>query len=72
MEFIVIKTFKNGLFCPILMETKCISTKKNISNDAGSVTFPCPKCGTPIVRSRFARQNVAKYVCPGCGFEGPN
>ena len=53
------------------METKCTSSKKSISNDVCSVTFPCPQCGAPITRSKDARQNVAKYTC-SCGFEGPN
>ena len=53
------------------MEIKCTSTKKSISNDVGSVTFPCPDCGAPITRSKEARQNVATYTC-ACGFTGPN
>ncbi|MFT4326357.1 MAG: zinc finger domain-containing protein [Candidatus Woesearchaeota archaeon] len=53
------------------METKCSATKKSITNDTGAVSFPCPMCGEKIIRSRFARQTVAKYVC-SCGFTGPN
>ncbi len=53
------------------METKCMSTKKSISNDIGSVVFPCPGCGKSIVRSSDARKNVVKYVCSACGFVGP-
>lgn len=42
------------------------------TNIAGSVTFPCPKCGTPVVRTANERQIVAKYICKSCGFTGPN
>ncbi|MFT4311023.1 MAG: zinc finger domain-containing protein [Candidatus Woesearchaeota archaeon] len=51
---------------------KCTSTNTRITNDSGSVVFKCPKCGHEIVRSKKARQIVARYVCPSCGFEGPN
>ena len=57
------------------METskKCLSTNVRIANDTGSVTFKCPKCEDhEIVRSTHARQIVAKYTCPKCGFVGPN
>lgn len=56
------------------METakRCLSTNQKITNDVGAVIFNCPKCGYEIVRSKKARQIVAKYVCPKCGFEGPN
>ncbi|MGM5483556.1 MAG: zinc finger domain-containing protein [Nanobdellota archaeon] len=54
-----------------MVEKKCISTKRSISNDEGSVVFPCPKCGNEIVRSREARQKFASYECPNCGFTGP-
>jgi predicted RNA-binding Zn-ribbon protein involved in translation (DUF1610 family) len=53
-----------------MAEVKCITTKKSIANDVGSVRFPCPVCGELIVRSKNARQNGAKYTCV-CGFEGP-
>ena len=56
------------------MENKvCISTKKRVDNDAGSVEFKCPSCGNhAIVRSTLARKAALKYTCPGCGFCGPN
>lgn len=56
------------------METKkCLAMNKTITNDKGSVTFKCPKCKEyDIVRSKSARQIVAKYTCPKCGFTGPN
>lgn len=56
------------------METKkCLATNVSITNDRGSVIFMCPKCKEyEIVRSRAARQTVAKYTCPKCGFVGPN
>ena len=36
-----------------------------------STTFPCPDCGEAIGRSEGCRVQGVKYVCPGCGFEGP-
>lgn len=54
-----------------MVENKCTSTKKNISNDVGSVKFPCPNCGEPITRSTQARQNVVPYKCAKCEFVGP-
>ena len=52
---------------------KCSALNVRVANDKGSVTFNCPKCGKyEIVRSRHAREIVAKYTCPGCGFTGPN
>ena len=65
------KHLKKGLDAPILMtETKCVSTKQSISNDVGSVQFPCPECDRTIIRSKKARVNGTKYQCP-CGFAGP-
>ncbi len=54
-----------------MVEKKCVSTKQNISNDVGSVTFPCPGCGESITRSKRARQNVVAYKCVKCEFVGP-
>jgi Zn-ribbon RNA-binding protein len=56
------------------MEEKiCLSTKRKVANDSGSVSFKCPKClDYEIVRSTHARSNAIKYTCPKCGFEGPN
>jgi len=55
------------------VKKKCLATNTRITNDKGAVTFACPKCGDfEIVRSRHARQIVAKYTCPKCGFTGPN
>jgi predicted RNA-binding Zn-ribbon protein involved in translation (DUF1610 family) len=52
---------------------ECLALKKNIANDKGAVTFDCPNCGNyKIIRSRKAREIVAKYICPSCGFSGPN
>jgi Zn-ribbon RNA-binding protein len=52
---------------------KCISCKKDITNDNGSVKFMCPGCGKyEIIRCTKCRQIVAKYTCPECGFIGPN
>ncbi|MBN1377307.1 DUF1610 domain-containing protein [Candidatus Woesearchaeota archaeon] len=51
----------------------CISCKKRITNDNGSVRFPCPGCGEyEIIRCSQCRKTSTKYVCPKCGFEGPN
>ena len=56
------------------MENKeCISCKKKVVNDAGSVEFPCPKCTSfKLVRCSNCRKNAIKYKCPSCEFEGPN
>lgn len=51
----------------------CISCKKELANSEGNVKFQCPSCGKhTIVRCKNCREIVAKYKCPGCGFEGPN
>lgn len=43
-----------------------------IINEAGSVTFKCPKCSeTDISRSKKARELAKEYKCPKCGFVGP-
>ena len=50
-----------------------LCTTCNEKMDDGSTSFKCPKCkDTDIHRSFHCRQIAAKYVCPGCGFEGPN
>ncbi|MBN1275512.1 RNA-binding protein [Candidatus Woesearchaeota archaeon] len=57
------------------MAQRVLSTtsKENITNDVGAVSFRCPKCGfEPIVRSSGERKNVTPYTCPKCGFTGPN
>jgi len=57
------------------MENKktCISCKRDITNDAGTTMFACPKCGKyEIVRCGHCRGIAAKYTCPECGFSGPN
>jgi Zn-ribbon RNA-binding protein len=52
---------------------ECISCKRRIGNDPGSVVFTCPKCGQyEMSRCKRCRQIVAKYNCPSCNFEGPN
>ncbi|MFH1506513.1 MAG: zinc finger domain-containing protein [archaeon] len=52
---------------------ECISCKKRLTNDKGSVRFMCPSCGKhEIIRCKKCRQIVVKYKCPECGFEGPN
>ena len=55
------------------MANTCLASNREIKNDVGAVTFKCPQClkGT-IVRSKNAREIVAQYTCPECGFVGPN
>jgi hypothetical protein len=54
-------------------ELQCISCKKPLTNDVGSVRFLCPNCGKALIaRCRNCREIVSKYKCPNCGFEGPN
>lgn len=49
------------------------TSKENIANDVGAVTFACPQCGyDAIIRSSTERKNVTTFVCPQCGFTGPN
>ncbi len=49
------------------------ATQTSLSNDKGSASFPCPKCGAvEIVRTRGERANAVKYTCSKCGFTGPN
>ncbi|MBW3015110.1 DUF1610 domain-containing protein [Candidatus Woesearchaeota archaeon] len=56
-----------------MVDLYCTSCKKKITNESGSVTFKCPKCGkSNIVRCKHCRQIVAPYTCPECGFRGPN
>lgn len=51
----------------------CISCKKEITNQPGSVKFKCPNCGkTDIIRCKHCREIVSKYKCPNCQFIGPN
>ena len=73
--FYHVKTFINRFSFQRFMETakKCLATNVRITNDKGAVTFKCPNCNDyEIVRSKNARQIVAKYTCPKCGFTGPN
>jgi Zn-ribbon RNA-binding protein len=52
---------------------KCSATNQELINDKGSVIFKCPNClQADIVRSNKCRVLAARYVCPSCGFEGPN
>jgi len=53
--------------------SKCVSCKKDLINDNGTVRFQCPGCGkVEILRCRHCREIAAKYVCSNCGFSGPN
>jgi hypothetical protein len=55
-------------------EMTCISCKKRVTNEQGGVAeFLCPKClQFKIVRCRHCREKASKYICPNCGFTGPN
>ncbi len=51
----------------------CISSNIRVTNQEGTTRFPCPNClKYEIIRTGHARKIVAKYICPSCGFEGPN
>jgi len=55
------------------MDVVCISCKKRIANNPGSVKFMCPNCGkAEIIRCKDCRKIAARYTCPECGFIGPN
>ncbi|MBI2564392.1 RNA-binding protein [Candidatus Woesearchaeota archaeon] len=52
---------------------QCMSCRKSIMNDRGSVFFKCPKClKEDIVRCSSCRKNAVKFTCPQCEFTGPN
>ena len=54
-------------------EKHCISCNIKIGASDAAVTFDCPNCGkAEIVRCKACRTKVIKYICPKCGFEGPN
>lgn len=51
----------------------CVSCKKNITNQKGSVQFQCPQCiKQTLVRCSHCRETAIRYKCPQCGFTGPN
>jgi len=55
------------------MTQTCSSSNVRVSNQEGTVKFTCPSCSKQeITRTGHARKIAAKYICPGCGFEGPN
>ena len=53
------------------MENICVSCKVKITNDTKASKFPCPHCGTLIVRCGKCRTLAVEWVCPNCGFKGP-
>ena len=68
------KIFISRLYFPynVMVEAKFDEYGNKIINEAGSVTFNCPKCNdVEISRSRKARELSKEYVCPRCGFVGP-
>jgi len=65
--------FINPFFFQKHMAQDEIIEDLSMTNEFGSVTFLCPKCGKyEIKRTKNERQIVRKYTCPGCGFTGPN
>lgn len=54
------------------MVNKCLTCNKELINDKGAISFKCPKCDFIIMRCSECRRKGSKYVCPKCGFEGPN
>ena len=50
---------------------QCTSCKKDVTNDASSIEFPCPKCGKILVRCGNCRKTGVQYTCNKCGFIGP-
>ncbi|MFA6530917.1 MAG: zinc finger domain-containing protein [Candidatus Micrarchaeia archaeon] len=46
---------------------RCITCGRNTRKFA---EFPCPTCGTKIVRCYDCRENKNEYKC-ACGFMGP-
>ncbi|MBW3021239.1 DUF1610 domain-containing protein [Candidatus Woesearchaeota archaeon] len=55
------------------MNEKCNSCGKRMANDPEGVSFPCPNCGNQtICRCSHCKKLSTQYVCPECGFEGPN
>ncbi|HDS59610.1 MAG TPA: DUF1610 domain-containing protein [Thermoplasmatales archaeon] len=53
-----------------MIEGRCITCGRGLV-EGGSVTFPCPECGTAIKRCRSCREKSAGYECPDCGMTGP-
>ncbi|TAL57410.1 MAG: RNA-binding protein [Nanoarchaeota archaeon] len=54
-------------------ELVCNSCKEKISNNKGTAKFKCPGCmDVEIIRCAHCRETATRYVCPGCGFSGPN
>jgi len=52
---------------------KCLSCRKELANDEGSVIFTCPNCNQgELVRCGQCRKLGTKWRCPKCEYEGPN
>lgn len=55
------------------MTRNCISCHKLVTNTKATTSFKCPQCQKyDILRCGDCRKNAVQYVCPGCGFAGPN
>ena len=51
----------------------CNSCKKKVTNLKGTTHFKCPNClKDEIIRCGHCRKIASRYVCPSCGFSGPN
>jgi Zn-ribbon RNA-binding protein len=54
-------------------EHYCNSCKAKVGSSDASINFKCPSCGKgEIIRCKACRVRVIAYICPDCGFEGPN
>lgn len=55
------------------LELKCTSCNRKVVNSTGLARFKCAEClKYEIIRCKDCREKAIKYVCPNCGFEGPN
>ncbi len=69
---------KHKIFKPLVtprpaMTRNCISCHKLVTNTKATTSFKCPQCQKyDILRCGDCRKNAVQYVCPGCGFAGPN
>ncbi|MFW5912605.1 MAG: zinc finger domain-containing protein [Candidatus Hadarchaeota archaeon] len=51
---------------------KCTSCNREISQEGGAVSFPCPDCEEHVIwRCGKCRSLSNEYECPECGFTGP-
>ncbi len=56
-----------------MVDVKCLSCKRRITNVKGTAMFKCPSClKYEIVRCTSCREKAVRYRCPECSFSGPN